>query len=580
MVTACHTPQKLLRRYLLPRRRSFAVMAACLLTGTGLQLLGPALVGSFVNGLTQGRPLEALLLTVLLYLVVTAAAQGAAVGATLWSEEVAWGATNDLRLDLVRHALSLDLSFHRSHQAGEVVERVDEDVTALGNLFSRMTVDLLGNGLLLVGAVAAMFLLNPGLGGAFALLAVLLLVLLDTLRRQSTPLFRASREEGAHVFGGLGEALGAAEDLVSSGGRPFAERRLGERLDSWAPKYVKAEIRGYAIWVVALAGFAVGDGLAYGLAGRLFLLHAAPVGTVYAAIAYAGLVARPLEQVRGHLDDLQRAGASLTRIGQLLDLTSSRRTGLQELPPGPLSLRLAGVGFSYGDEGEGEAALSDIDLDLPAGRRLAVLGRTGSGKSSLARLLVGLEDATRGSVEIAGVDVRAIDETSLRQRVHFVGQDVRIFDATLRENLTLFDDTVTEADLRSLLRRAGLLGWANRLGGLDASAGSGKLSAGEAQLIAVVRGLVGDPGLVVLDEPFSRLDPETGSLLAGALEVLLEGRTAVVIAHRTETLRLVDDVLVLAGGRVKERGTRNGLMEDPSSHLSVLLRSGEGEAFA
>jgi ATP-binding cassette subfamily B protein len=213
---------------------------------------------------------------------------------------------------------------------------------------------------------------------------------------------------------------------------------------------------------------------------------------------------------------------------------------------------------------------------------LGLLGRTGSGKSTLARLLLRFHDPAAGSVSVGGVDLRELSADALRGRVAFVTQEVQLFRASVRDNATLFDSDVSDARLREAIDALGLRSWLERLpAGLDTFlAGHGGegvgLSAGEAQLLALTRVFLKDPGLVVLDEPSSRLDPQTERLLERALDELLARRTAVVIAHRLSTIERADTVLILEDGRPVERGPRAALARDPGSRLAALLRTGPG----
>jgi ABC-type multidrug transport system fused ATPase/permease subunit len=210
-----------------------------------------------------------------------------------------------------------------------------------------------------------------------------------------------------------------------------------------------------------------------------------------------------------------------------------------------------------GEGQDGRLALDGLSFRLAPGRVLGLLGRTGSGKSTVARLLFRLYDAQGGGVYLGGVDVRRVDLASLRARVGLVTQDVQLFTASLRDNITLFDPDVPDARVLEALERLGLGPWLSSLpGGLDAPISSGALSAGEAQLVALARVFLKDPGVLVLDEVASRLDPATQALLERALDGLLRGRTAVVIAHRLATLERADDFLLLDDGRIREHWQR------------------------
>ena len=254
----------------------------------------------------------------------------------------------------------------------------------------------------------------------------------------------------------------------------------------------------------------------------------------------------------------------------------------EAIPAGALAVELDNVSFSYADEPD-ERILHDINLHLEPGKVLGLLGRTGSGKSTLARLLLRLYDVSSGELRVGGVNPAEVSLHGYRQRVAMVTQDVQLFQATIRDNLTFFNPTVPDEQILEVLVELGLDTWLNSLpNGLDSelSAGGGGLSAGQAQLLAFARVFLLDPGLVILDEASSRLDPATEQLLERAIDKLLYGRTAILIAHRLGTVQRTDEILILDKGAVVEHGDRIVLAATPNSRFYNLLRTGMEEVLA
>jgi ATP-binding cassette, subfamily B, bacterial len=293
------------------------------------------------------------------------------------------------------------------------------------------------------------------------------------------------------------------------------------------------------------------------------------VGTAFLLFHYSLLLKRPLEEVVDELETIQKASGALARVA---DLQAERPTvadaGRTRPAPGPLEVRFDGVSFAYGDE---EPVLRDVGWCLAAGRSAGVVGRTGSGKTTLSRLVLRLVDATEGTVRLGEVPVSEIPLAELRRRVALIPQEVELFAGTVGDNVTLFDPEVDPAAVEHALRRAGLE--APVAGGIDRPLGAGGagLSAGEAQLLALARVWLRQPDVVVLDEATARVDPGTEARLARAVRELLHGRTALVIAHRLSTLANLDEILVLGDGRVVEHGPRDRLAAEGGGRFARLL---------
>ena len=566
---------RLFNRYLAPQRSTAALMAVSLLTSIFLQLAGPRLVRAFVDAAASGAPVTTLYRLAMSFLAVSLFTQMLKVAAEYWSERVAWTASNALRLDLVRHLLALDAGFHKAHTPGELIERVDGDATALAGFFSSFTVRIVGSLLLLLGVLASLFVESPMVAATFAVFAVLAAALLGWVRRFAVPALRESREHSASFYGYLGEVIGAGEDLRTSGAIPYALSRFHRLLRAWLPVDLRAEALGNLVWIAALIVFALADALAYALGGSLYRHDVLSLGTVYMVVTYAALVAQPLETLRTELQHMQRADAGIMRVTQLLAVRSRLPDGTTHLPPGPLSIELRSVSFHYDSDGNAADVLRDVSFRLAPGRRLGILGRSGSGKTTVARLLTRMYDPQQGVVRVGEVDLREANLRSVRSRVALVNQDVQLLQASVRENIALFQTGVPDERLVEALEELALGPWLRRLPrGLDTPVSQAGLSGGEAQLLALARLLLRDPGLVVLDEASSRLDPSTEEMLGLAIERLLLGRTVIIIAHRLATVERMDDLLILEGGRVVEHGARPRLAASPASRFHRLRQAG------
>jgi ABC-type multidrug transport system fused ATPase/permease subunit len=597
----------LLISYLRPQGRRVAALVVLLLSSIGLQIANPQLLRYFID--TAQNPqseLQALFVAAGLFIGLALATQLLSLGATYVSEIVAWSATNGLRADLALHCLRLDMVFHKARTPGELIERIDGDVTALANFFSQFVVRVLGNAILMVGVLIVLLIEDARIGAAMTVLAMALFFALIGIQRLTVPFWQRAREASAALFGLIEERLSGTEDIRSSGAIAYTMNRLYERGRDRMIYERRAAVFGSLTWLTPLLFFAIAGALTYWLGYRFFTEGTMTLGTVYLIFFYTDALLRPVIQITRQIEDLQKAGAGVVRVRELYAISSSLADGTRALPDGPLAVEFADVTFEY-DDNDGarktederpngvepdpsslvvrlssERVLHDISFQIAAGRTLGILGRTGSGKTTLTRLLFRLYDVTDGAIRIGGTDIRELRLDSLRQRVGMVTQDVQLFHATVRENLTFFDPSIPDAKILAVLEDLELLPWyQSLLNGLDTVlAGSGGLSAGEAQVLAFTRVFLRNPGLVILDEASSRLDPATERLIERAVDRLLADRTGIIIAHRLATVMRADDILILEAGRIREYGEREALRNNPNSRFAELLRMGMEEVLA
>lgn len=574
--------RRFLGTYLAPQRARMGVLSALLLIDLVLQLGLPRVVQTFIDSATGGGALSTLLWIGAAYLAIALGQNLALVGWQYVAKNIGLSATNRIRADLTQHCLRLDMGFHNARTPGELIERVDGDVAKLENFLSQFIVQIILNGLLLLGVVGLLFLIDwrVGLPSAVSVLVAIL-----SAGALTGPLARFSmreRQASAELFGLLEERLSGTEDIRANGAVAYVLRRHIERSRALFRAGITRALLGVATWRSLNAMITLGAIMSLTFGALLALEGVLTIGQVYLIFAYTSMLSHPVEELMRQLDDLQQATASIARVQQLF-ATKPQIADVERgerLPNGPLSVDLDAVSFAYPDD---ETVLSEISALVPAGGVLGLLGRTGSGKTTLTRLLLRLYDPSAGAVRLGGVDLRCVPNADLRARVAIVTQDIQLFSATVRDNLTFFDPSIPDAHLLAALDTLGMGGWVRGLpGGLDTllSSGGTGLSAGQAQLLAFARAFLRDPGLIILDEASSRLDPATERQLEHALTRLLEGRTAIIIAHRLRTLDRVDQLMILEDGRVCERGPRADLVANPDSRYAQLLRVGMEDALA
>jgi ABC-type multidrug transport system fused ATPase/permease subunit len=555
-----------------------AWLAVILCGAIGVQVAAPLVASRFIDRATAGGALRELAALALLTMGLALAAQGLAIAEAYVAEQVSWAATNALRADLLAHLLRLDAAFHTAHTPGELIERVDGDVATLARFFSRFVVYVLGNGLLMLGVLGLLFRVDWRIGlGLSALVAVAVAGILR-IRAVAIPSWAAQRQASADFYGFVGEYLAGLEDIRSSGAGAFVLRRCAEVMRSWLALTRRAQMWAYAMAATSQTMLALGIVVAFALSAMLFEDGRLTVGMVYLVFQYSQMLRQPTEQIRREVEDLQQADASMGRVEALLRAAPRLVDGPgAALPPGPLAVELRGVSFGYAPDAP---VLRDVSVRVEPGRVLGIVGPTGGGKTTLTRLLLRFYDPAAGQVRLGGVALRAVRLAAVRGRIGLVSQEVQLFDASVRDNLTLFDDDMPDERLVAALGAVGLADWLRDLPcGLDTPLGPGgaSLSAGQAQVLACARIFLRDPDLVILDEASARLDPATDRLVHAALGHLLAGRTGIIVAHRLATIAYADDILVLEDGRVREQGPRLALAADPASRFAGLLRVAAAE---
>ncbi|MEW5828590.1 MAG: ABC transporter ATP-binding protein [Chloroflexota bacterium] len=571
----------LLSRHIRPQRGRFALLTLLLFGSIGLRILNPQIMRGFIDSALAGDALSKLTAAGLTFLGIALLQQGVSVAVTYLGENVAWTATNALRAELAWHALNLDMGFHNDHTPGELIERIDGDMTEMATFFSQFVITLLGNALLLAGILAALFLEDWRAGLGFTAFVGVAMLILYRVKDLALPHQKARREAESQLFGFIEEQLSGTEDLRASGAVDFSIRELFRH----QAEILRHNRRGhFKNWIIEnVMGLAMTGGTILAVASGywLFTPGAVTIGTVYLFVHYINLLDEPIWMMTREIESFQTIGACVERLTELRAIQPDVRDGPgMEMDSRPLALTFDGVTFAYNGS---DAVLENLTFRLAPGRVLGLLGRTGSGKTTLARLIFRLYDPRSGRIALDEADLRQLKLDALRRQVAIVTQDVQLFRASVRDNLTFFDRSISDERILAALDELGLRGWLESLpNGLDTELETGGkgLSAGEGQLLAFTRVFLRDPGLVILDEASSRLDPATEQLLERAVDKLLRDRTAIVIAHRLGTVHRADEILILDGGSMLEYGERHRLAADPDSRFHHLLQTGLEEVLA
>lgn len=583
----------LLANYLKPQKKTVLWLALLLAVSIGLQLANPQIVKYFID--TASEPvasgttafqqgLNNLLGAAALFMGVAIVRQVIALAAVYVGENVAWTATNALRANLALHCLRLDMAFHKQHKPGELIERVDGDVNKLANFFSQLFIQLTSNVLLLVGVIVLLWLVDWRVGVSITAVSLLGVLALNYLRTLTVPRWEALRQTEAELFGFLEEWLTGMETIRTAGGEPYVLQkmlRLGR--ERWQRMRSAIKVNVF-VWNLPLGVFTLAYIAAHIFGTTLFREGTLSIGGIYLIFYYIDVIKEPLWSINRQIEDLQKAAASIRRIMLLQTEQPTMHDGPGvDVAPGPLAVAFDHVSFFYADDPD-TLILQDVNFQLEPGTVLGLLGRTGSGKSTLTKLLFRFYDPTDGAILLGTdghrFDLRHAKQAELRRHIGLVTQEVQLFHASVRDNLTLFDPTISDAQILAVLDDLGLMPWLDSLpSGLDSPLqADASLSAGEAQLLAFVRVFLADPGLVIMDEASSRLDPVTELKIERAIDKLLANRTGIIVAHRLATVQRADEILILGNGRIVEYGRRTHLAADPASQFAQLLVTGLEEA--
>jgi len=577
--------------YLKPQKGRMVLLGVLALGSIGLQLANPQIVRQFLDTAETGSGFDRLIGAASLFMGIALLRQVVQLGVTYVGENVAWTATNSLRADLALHCLKLDMSFHKQYKPGELIERVDGDVNQLANFFSQLVLRLGGNLLLVLGVLIIFWLQDWRFGLSLTVVALIGLLALSTLNKITIPRWQVVREVEAKLFGFLEEWLNGTEEIQTSGAKPYIMLQLYRAMRQRWQKIFAAMRIEVLVAALPLNIFALAYVAAHLIGNTSFMQGRMTIGALYLVFYYLDVMKEPLWDIIHQIEDLQRASASINRITELRQIQPSIRDGQGvEFPQEALGVKFEDVTFHYEDD-LSTKILDGITFHLEPGKVLGLLGRTGSGKSTLTRLIVRFYDPTSGTIRVGSpnssvngsqmYDIRHARQKDLRRSVSMVTQEVQLFQTTVRNNLTLFDESIEDARILQVVEAVGLGKWFAALpNGLDTSLDqeSTGLSAGEAQLLAFGRVFLTNPGLVILDEASSRLDPATERLVESAVDQLLSSRTGIIIAHRLATVQRADEIMILDDGRLAEYGRRTDLLNDPDSIFFNLLQTGMEEA--
>lgn len=555
---------RLLGELLSPHRRALSVAAVLVVASTLGQVAGPLLVGLTIDhavpALREGSVVP-LVLTGAGYLLA-AVLGGVAAGAYVRAAaRIAQAVLLDLRRRVFRQTQRLSLEFHESYTSGRIISRQTSDLEALRELLDGGLTGVVSSLLLMVFTFGFLFFVDWRSGLVLAVAFVPAWLLTRWFQRMSQRFYREQRTASARLIVKFVETMTGMRAVQAFRREPTTEadyRTLGE-------DYRDANLRIFGVngrfqpGLILIGNMTVVAALAYG--GWRVLDGSLAVGVLAAVLLYCKRFFQPVQQLGLFYNSFQSATAALEKVSGLLaeepTVTEPAHPTALKLTDGRTrgELRLDHVRFQYG---VGPVVLPDLDLTIPAGQTVAVVGTTGAGKSTVAKLVTRFYDASAGSVRLDGVDVRDLSSPDLRRAVVMVTQEAYLFSGSVRENIALGRPGATQAEIEAAARAVGAHEFVLEMPDgydTDVNKRGGRVSAGQRQLLSFARAFLADPAVLVLDEATSSLDLPGERLVQRGLQTLLADRTAIIIAHRLSTVAIADRVLVMEHGRIIEDGT-------------------------
>jgi ATP-binding cassette, subfamily B, bacterial len=560
-------------KYLKGQKKAMILLALFFIGNIVLQILSPQVLSYFIDSAQSGKQLGYISVIVLMYMVTIVLNMTGSACESYFAKSFGLKITNSFRKDVMAHFLKIDMEHHEKWTSGEMITRLDEDVEGLFTYFYMLVFKLVGSTLLMVGILIALAVKNSIIAVALLAFSIAAVWIFKAIQDYGTKLY-VRRSAAISIFNGImKERIDNVVEIRTNAAEKYSLHILNEAMKRRFKESLPAGMMYSRLWSASTALDAVVTILSLGIAVLLWDKGLITLGTVYLIHTYSGLIFDRLQDFRNYLSTLQASKAGLIRVKEMLDIKSTIAEGILETEGRDITLVVKNLSFGYSEDND---VLQGISFELKPGERLGIMGETGCGKTTLAKVLARLYEFKQGEILLNGVSVKELKSENLRHTIAYCAQEVQFLHGTLRDNITLYNEDFSDSRILNAIKQMGLNQWLGKFPeGLDTylEMGENNLSAGEAQLIAIIRLFLKDPAIVILDEISSRLDYVTEQRILSAIDVLTQNRTVITIAHKITALRWTDIIMILKDGRIVEYGKKEVLEKEETAKFYSLCQA-------
>ena len=541
-------PFTLFCRYAKNHKSAIIKLTLVYVASTALLVMAPQTLSLFIDNVHNGSGWYAVALAIALYLAAMIAQSTMTAILDYQLTSVGQRLTDEHRRDIMSHFMSLDAQHLSGLTSGEIITRLNQDASGLFSYYYILFYKLAGSALALIGILVSLSFRVGWLSSVLLVVSILAILGFKAIQDKGIPKYVRRSKTSALFNGLLKETLDNSPTLRALRAEKYADQQTQDAMKTRFKESFPASLMYANLWSAStiMQGIVIASGLL--LALLLWDAGSITLGVAYLIYTYCELIISPLQDFRNHMGNMQSAKAGILRSVEFLNLPIAIHEGTSTLKDGAIDLIVDDLYFAYGN---GADVLKGVNLTLPAGERMGIMGETGCGKSTLMGLIARLNSFERGVIKLGGIDINEINYDVLRERVAYCTQRVQLIHGTIRDNIVLFDERYADKDIWEAVDLLGLTDWFQKFpDGLNThlEMGEDNLSSGEAQMLSLVRLTLRQPGLVLLDEITSNLDAATERQVINAIEAMCKGRTVLSIAHNAEALAWMDNISRMDNG--------------------------------